>query len=61
MAKVSHLTTITTGPGFLGDFVLLLLKTCSLYHLSVWFLTFEDQMPVKVPTNSNIILVRRDY
>ena len=27
-----HLTTITTGPGFLGDFVLLLLKTCPLYH-----------------------------
>ena len=29
---VVHLTTITVGPGFLGNFVLLLLKNCSLYH-----------------------------
>ena len=27
-----YLTTISTELGFLGDFVLLLLKTCSLYH-----------------------------
>ena len=30
--RIYHLTTITVELGFLGKFVLLLLKTCSLYH-----------------------------
>ena len=36
------LTTITTGPGFLGDFVLLLLKTCSLYHEKLFIQVVND-------------------
>ena len=30
--NVIYLTTITTGPGFLCEFVRLSLKTCSVYH-----------------------------
>ena len=37
-----HLTTITTGPGFLGIFVLLLLKTCSLYHEKLFIQDVND-------------------
>ena len=37
-----HLTTITTGPGFLGNFVLLLLKTCSLYHEKLFIQVVND-------------------
>ena len=37
-----HLTTITTGPGFLWDFVLLLLKTCSLYHEKLFIQDVND-------------------
>ena len=40
--KVLHLTTITTGPGFLGNFVLLLLKTCSLYHEKLFIQVVND-------------------
>ena len=36
------LTTITTGPGFLWDFVLLLLKTCSLYHEKLFIKVVND-------------------
>ena len=35
-------TTITTGPGFLWDFVLLLLKTCSLYHEKLFIKVVND-------------------
>ena len=37
-----YLTTITTGPGFLGDIVLLLLKTCSLYHEKLFIQVVND-------------------
>ena len=37
-----YLTTITTGPGFLGNFVLLLLKTCSLYHEKLFIQDVND-------------------
>ena len=37
-----YLTTITTGPGFLWDFVLLLLKTCSLYHEKLFIKVVND-------------------
>ena len=37
-----HLTTITTKPGFLGKFVLLLLKTCSLYHEKLFIQVVND-------------------
>ena len=37
-----HLTTITTEPGFLGNFVLLLLKTCSLYHEKLFIQVVND-------------------
>ena len=37
-----NLTTITTGPGFLGNFVLLLLKTCSLYHEKLFIQVVND-------------------
>ena len=39
---VTNLTTITTGPGFLGNFVLLLLKTCSLYHEKLFIKVVND-------------------
>ena len=38
----TNLTTITTGPGFLGNFVLLLLKTCSLYHEKLFIQVVND-------------------
>ena len=38
----SYLTTITTGPGFLGIFVLLLLKTCSLCHEKLFIQVVND-------------------
>ena len=37
-----HLTTITTKPGFLGKFVLLLLKPCSLYHEKLFIQVVND-------------------
>ena len=37
-----NLTTITVELGFLGDFVLLLLKTCSLYHKKVFIQKGND-------------------
>ena len=39
---IDNLTTITTGPGFLGDFVVLLLKTCSLYHEKLFIRAGND-------------------
>ena len=39
---VSYLTTITVKLGFLGDFVLLLLKTCSLYHEKLFIQKVND-------------------
>ena len=41
-AESFYLTTITTGPGFLWDFVLLLLKTCSLYHEKLFIKVVND-------------------
>ena len=38
----NHLTTITVELGFLGDFVLLLLKTCSLYHEKLFIQKVND-------------------
>ena len=38
----NYLTTITTRPGFLGNFVLLLLKTCSLYHEKLFIHVVND-------------------
>ena len=37
-----NLTTITTGPGFLGKFVRLSLKTCSLYHEKLFIQVVND-------------------
>ena len=37
-----NLTTIAIGSGFLGDFVLLLLKTCSLYHEKLFIQVVND-------------------
>ena len=37
-----HLTTITTGPGFLGNFVRLSLKTCSRYHEKLFIQVVND-------------------
>ena len=37
-----NLTTITTGPGFLGNFVLLLFKTCSSYHEKLFIQVVND-------------------
>ena len=37
-----YLTTITTGPGFLGKFVRLSLKTCSLYHEKLFIQVVND-------------------
>ena len=37
-----YLTTISTELGFLGNFVLLLLKTCSLYHEKLFIQKFKD-------------------
>ena len=37
-----NLTTITTGPGFLGKFVLLLFKTCSLFHEKLFIQVVND-------------------
>ena len=37
-----HLTTITTGPGFLWEFVRLSLKTCSLYHEKLFIQVVND-------------------
>ena len=39
---INHLTTITVELGFLGDFVLLLLKTCSLYHEKLFIQKVND-------------------
>ena len=41
-ARISGLTTISTELGFLGDFVLLLLKTCSLYHEKLFIQDVND-------------------
>ena len=38
----AYLTTITVELGFLGDFVLLLLKTCSLYHEKLFIQKVND-------------------
>ena len=38
----TNLTTITTGPGFLGKFVRLSLKTCSLYHEKLFIQVVND-------------------
>ena len=37
-----NLTTITTGPGFLWDFVRLSLKTCSFYHEKLFIQVVND-------------------
>ena len=37
-----NLTTITVELGFLGDFVLLFLKTCSLYHEKLFIQKVND-------------------
>ena len=42
MEQFYNLTTITVELGFLGDFVLLLLKTCSLYHEKLFIQKFND-------------------
>ena len=39
---INYLTTITTGPGFLVNFVLLLLKTSSLYHEKLFMHVVND-------------------
>ena len=38
----AHLTTISVELGFLWDFVLLSLKTCSLYHEKLFIQKFKD-------------------
>ena len=38
----NHLTTITVELGFLWDFVLILLKTCSLYHEKLFIQKVND-------------------
>ena len=38
----ANLTTITTGPGFLWDFVRLSLKTCSFYHEKLFIQVVND-------------------
>ena len=42
MTVNGYLTTITTGPEFLGKFVLLLLKTCSLFHEKLFIQVVND-------------------
>ena len=42
MLSSNYLTTITTGPGFLGNFVRLSLKTCSLYHEKLFIQVVND-------------------
>ena len=47
---ITHLTTIPVEPGFLWEFVLLYLKTCSLYHEKLFIKKFYD-MITKVHNN----------
>ena len=42
ITQVLNLTTITTGPGFLWEFVRLSLKTCSLYHENLFIQVVND-------------------
>ena len=42
VVHLCYLTTITTGPGFLWEFVRLSLKTCSLYHEKLFIQVVND-------------------
>ena len=42
LQKYVHLTTIPAEPGFRWEFVLLYLKTCSLYHEKLFIQKFDD-------------------
>ena len=42
IAYLIHLTTISVELGFLWDFVILSLKTCSLYHEKLFILEIND-------------------